>query len=116
MSDTFTVEVVADTPRYLLLRLRGILDGHNASKLMDACAGHVAGQRLILNLANVEMVTSSGIGALLALVEEHGQEFGQVRVAAPSSSVSAVIRVLNLDQFLTLDATEQQSIQAAEAA
>lgn len=112
-----SITVGADTPAYLLLRLTGTLDGRSASELTAHCSAAAStARRLILNLAGVDMITSSGIGVLLALVEEHGQQFNNVRVAEPSPAVSAVIRVLNLNQFLTLDDSEEQSIRAAEAA
>jgi anti-anti-sigma factor len=117
MSDEFRMIVGHDGPGYLLLRIEGLLDGRSASQVLERCQSVVSqGRRLVLNLSGVTLVTSSGIGALLALVEEHGRQFGNVRMAAPSSAVSAVVRLLNLDQFLAIDDTEEQAVRAAEAA
>jgi anti-anti-sigma factor len=115
MSDEFTI-TTETTPRTLILRLTGLLDGRSAPKIHERCTANVGSRRLVINLSGVTMITSSGIGALLALVEEHGQEFGAVRIAAPSEAVRSVIRVLNLDQFLCVDDTEEQSVRTAEAA
>jgi anti-anti-sigma factor len=117
MSDAFRMTVGHDGPGYLLLRIEGLLDGRSVTQMLDRCASVASeGRRLILNLSGVTMVTSSGIGGLLALIEEHGRVFGNVRIAEPSAAFTAVVRVLNLDQFLVIDATEEQAVRAAEAA
>jgi anti-anti-sigma factor len=106
-----------DGSDFLLLRIEGLLDGRSVSHVIERCHSAAAqNRRLVLNLSGVTLVTSSGIGGLLALVEEHGRQFGNVRIAAPSPAVSAVIEVLNLDQFLVIDDTEEQAVRAAEAA
>ena len=117
MNDELIITTGLDTPRCLLLRLEGTLDGRGAPALEQSCAPAGGNdRRLVLNLAGVTSITSSGIGALLALVEEHRQEFGKIRIAAPSAAVLAVIRLLNLHHFLLIDDSEEQAIRGSEAA
>ena len=117
MNDELTITTGLDSPRCLVLRLDGILDGRAAPVLSERCApAHQPVRRLVLTLAGVTAITSSGIGALLSLVEEFGQDSGEIRIAAPSPAVRAVIRLLNLDQFLVIDDSEEQSVGNAEAA
>ena len=108
-SDTGTLATV--------LRLHGRLDARGASVLTARCAGVRAKHRhLVLNMAGVSFIASSGVGALLALVEECRQSRTRVRIAEVPPAVDSVIRLLNLDQFLSIDGTEAESCAELEAA
>jgi len=99
------------------LRLRGRLDARAASTLTTRCAEvRAAGRHLVLNLGGVTFIASSGIGALLALVEECRQSRTRVRLANVPPAVDSVIRLLNLDQFLSVDASEGDARAELEAA
>ena len=58
---------------------------------------------------------SSGIGALLVLVEQFQEQGGSVRFASLSPAVDSVVKLLNLDRFLSIDATETASFAALGA-
>jgi anti-anti-sigma factor len=99
----------------VLLKLSGRLDARSAPSLMERCgAVRAQGKNLVLNLASVSFVASSGIGALLALAEQFKDSAGTLRIAAPSTPVTSVIKLLNLDQFLNIDASDDQSLAAFE--
>ncbi len=99
------------------LRLRGRFDARAATVLTARCAEvRAAGRHLVINLAAVTFIASSGIGALLALVEECRQSRTRVRLAVVPPAVDSVIRLLNLDQFLSVDASEADARAALEAA
>ena len=117
MSEALSFEVAALSPRTTVVRVQGHLDARNARALLARCR-EVAqeGRHLVLNLAGVTFIASSGLGALLALIEEHHQTPYRVRLAAISPAADSVIRLLNLDQLLAIDATEQEALEAAEAA
>ncbi|HYM82006.1 MAG TPA: STAS domain-containing protein [Candidatus Limnocylindria bacterium] len=116
MSD-FRLEVVPASPRTDVVRVHGHLDARSATTLLSQCRMVAQeGKHLVLNLAGVAFISSSGIGALLALVEEHNQTPYQVRLTEVSPAADSVIRLLNLDQILAIDATEEASRQAVEAA
>ncbi len=117
MNETFEIagETLADGTR--VLRPAGRLDAHNAAILMQRCkADAPADGRLVLNLSGVPFIASSGIGALLALMEEMQQRGGSLRVAEASPAVDSVLRLLNLDQFLPMDASESDSVREMKAA
>jgi anti-anti-sigma factor len=98
------------------LHVSGNLDARNSPKLVEAADDvRGRGQNLILVLTKVPFIASSGIGALLAIVEDFSEIGRSVRLAALSPEVESVIQLLNLDQFLTIDGDEEQSRQALEA-
>ena len=116
MPDDFGISDSLNRGRTVLLRIRGRLDTKSASHLLRRCSAvSNAGQNLVLNLAEVSFNASSGIGALLALVEQFKETTGTVRFASLSSAVSSVIQLLNLDQFLTIDPSEDDALAALEA-
>jgi anti-anti-sigma factor len=117
MNTEFVIELAASGAATTVLRVRGRLDARSAPILIARCAEVRAQSRhLVLNLAGVPFIASSGVGALLALVEEYRQSPGRVRLAEVSPAVDSVIRLLNLNQFLSIDATEADATSALEAA
>jgi anti-sigma B factor antagonist len=114
--DDFQISDPVNRGRTVVLRIQGRLDTKSASQLLKRCTVvSNAGQNLVLNLAEVSFIASSGIGALLALVEQFKETTGTVRFASLSSAVESVIKLLNLDQFLTIDPTEDEAFAALEA-
>ena len=116
MPDDFQISDPLNRGRTVLLRVQGRLDTKSASQLLRRCSVvSSAGQNLVLNLADVSFIASSGVGALLALVEQFKETTGTVRFVSLSSAVESVIKLLNLDQFLTIDSTEDDAVAALEA-
>lgn len=97
--------------RTAVLRLKGRLDVKTSPILLQRVSEIEAnGQNLVINLAEVTFMGSSGIGALLVIVEQFQEQAGVVRLASPSPAVEAVIKLLNLDRFLAVDPSEEKSL------
>ncbi|MFI5372963.1 MAG: STAS domain-containing protein, partial [Candidatus Eisenbacteria bacterium] len=95
MTQPFSIERSQLTVGTILLRIRGELDARNAQDMVEESKRVlVAGENLVLNLSGVSFIASSGIGALLALVEEFRRGPGTLRLAAISPPVDAVVRLL----------------------
>jgi anti-sigma B factor antagonist len=71
-----------------------------------------SGKNLVLNLAGVSFIASSGVGALLALMEEFRKGPGCLRLVEVSPAVRSVVKLLNLERFLSIDGSEQQAFEA----
>lgn len=112
MSAPFTLEVVEAAAGTTVVRVSGDLDGQTAPKLIAACKQHPDATRVVLNLAGVTFIASSGVGALLAVTEELRRRGRHVRIAAPSPPVQASLRLLNLEPFLQCHATERDALAA----
>ena len=101
----------------IVLRVTGRLDARNAQTLLRTCRDHEekGNRTLVINLAEVTFVASSGVGTLLALTEELADAGGSVHLVALSDPVNSVVELLNLTQFLNLGATEAEALGAIGA-
>lgn len=113
MPEHFEVTPAPGRGRIALLRARGSLDAQSAPILLEKCAEVQArGENLVLNLSAVSFVGSSGIGALLIVVEQFHEQSGAVRLAALSPAVDSVVQLLSLGELLDIDATEDDAFAA----
>jgi anti-anti-sigma factor len=117
MGNEFSIERVGAKDTVAMFRVVGRLDAKSAQELMRVCReARAQGQRrVIVNLAGVTFVSSSGIGTLLALTEEFKEAGGGVHLVALSGAVTSVVDLLNLGQFLNLGQTESQVLQTIGA-
>jgi anti-anti-sigma factor len=117
MGNEFSIEKIGAKDTVAMFRVAGRLDAKSAQELMRACRDARAhGQRrVIVNLAAVTFVASSGIGTLLALTEEFKEAAGSIHLVALSDAVTSVVDLLNLGQFLNLGQTETEVLQAIGA-
>jgi len=116
MSEALTFEDMGGNGQTDIIRLRGRLDARTSPLLMERCAGaRDAGHNLVLGMAEVSFLSSSGIGSLLALTEEFREHGGCLSLAAISPTVREAIELLNLEEFLTLYDSENDAVRAQAA-
>jgi anti-sigma B factor antagonist len=117
MNSTAEIEITEAPGRgaTAVLRVRGRLDASTAPTLLQRCALVQAnGQNLVLNLSGVSFLGSSGVGAMLVLVEQFQEQAGAIHFASPSDAARSVIDLLDLGPYLTLHATEDEAVAALE--
>jgi anti-anti-sigma factor len=115
MADAFEIEIDRGRSPATVVRVRGRVDGRTAPRLLRECLeAHTPGSVLVLNLAAVTFLSSAGVGALMVLTETLGKE-GGVRLAPASGAVRTVLGLLNLDQFLVIDDSEDEALGALGA-
>ena len=114
MAKEFTREEIGQPGGAVLFRLSGRLDAKNAQALVARCNDlYERGTlRVVINLAGVSFVASSGIGSLLALTERFQESGGGVRLVEVSDAVRSVVDLLNLGEFLRIDTTEEAGLAA----
>ncbi len=116
MTNELEISKPEDRGGAVLLRIKGRLDVKTAPILLQRVAEIQAnGQNIVLNLSEVSFMGSSGIGALLVLVEQFQEQGGSVRFASLSPAVTSVVKLLNLDRFLNIDLTESDALAALGA-
>jgi len=95
------------------LRVEGRLDLVTARELRSAINEVVAhgSAHVVIDLAGVTFVDSSGLGALVAGLKSTRQAGGELRIAAPAEQVQMVLELTKLVRVLrpyeTLDAALQ---------
>jgi anti-sigma B factor antagonist len=110
MSDTLEIEV-AGNDQTTILRVRGRVDARTSTILVGRCdAVRESGRNLVLNLSGVSFLSSSGIGALLALTEEFREAGRHVLVVQPDATVRDAIELLNLHEFIDIRDSEDEAL------
>ena len=97
-----------------ILRLSGQLCASEADVLEknagELCAGPAA--RVVVDLAGLTSIDSSGLSALIQLVTRSRVSGGRVVLVAPSPFVAGILSVTRLDRWFdiapTVDAARQQ--------
>lgn len=115
MSSSFEIDTDASGVHTTVLRARGVLDARSAPVLTHRCAEIRSQERhLVLNLSGVTFIASSGVGSLLALVEEFRNSTSRIRLAEVSPAILSVVKLLNLDVFLNLCPSETEAVRELE--
>ena len=85
-----------------IIRVVGRLNMVTAPRLRDLVAEAVASgrSRLVVDLAAVEFMDSSGLGALIGALKTTRQAGGDLRIAAAGEQVSMVLQLSNVDRIL----------------
>ena len=66
--------------------------------------------RIVVDLAGVTFVYSSGLGALISGLKTARQSGGDLRIAAPTNQAATVLSLTNLDRVLRPFATVEQAV------
>lgn len=82
-----------------------------APRLRSAVADLVAAgrTRVVVNLAGVTFIDSSGLGALVGALKATRTAGGDLRIAAAPEQVKQVLRLTNLDRVLRVHATAEEA-------
>lgn len=85
-----------------VIRVAGRLNMVAAPELRDVVANAVAAgkPRLVVDLADVEFMDSSGLGALIGALKTTRQAGGDLRIASAGEQVSMVLQLSNVDRIL----------------
>src|SRR5262245_54894100 len=85
------------------LHIEGALDALTAPELRPTLEALVAEQRrmVIVDLAELRLVDSSGVGAIVALYKRIRAQGGQVKVVGLRDQPLAIFRLLRLDRVFT---------------
>lgn len=96
------VEIAATGTDAAVLRPVGRLNLVTAPALRQAVADQIAlgRARLIVDLADVEFMDSSGLGALIGALKTTREAGGDLRIAAPGEQVAMVLALSNVDRIL----------------
>ncbi len=105
MSSSFSLNPVSSKGGELLLQAVGQLEASGAQILIEECRVHAASDAEIIriDLSNVTVVSSSGIGGLL-LVQEDLEAAGKtIEFVRLSREVLSVVQLMDLDSLMRLE-------------
>ena len=100
-----------------VVSVAGEVDLGTAGELSDHLAGAIqqAGPHLVLDLADVSFMDSTGLKVLLATHKRVRLLGGQLALAAPGRSVRKVLTVTGLDQTFLVRDTVDEALAAVNA-
>lgn len=89
-----------------VMRLSGRLDANGAKQLHEAAMESLKNdmeKNLVVDLAGVAFVASTGLATFLLLTEEYAEAQGTIVFVGATAAVMQVITLLNINQFLKLE-------------
>jgi anti-sigma B factor antagonist len=95
-----------------VLDIEGELDAHTASELeaaFEACRKEDR-HRIIVNAADLEYISSAGLGVFMAYVEEVREEGGDIKIAALQPKVYNVFDLLGFPMLFDIEETEDEAL------
>ncbi|MHC2185065.1 STAS domain-containing protein [Rathayibacter agropyri] len=114
MEPRATISTERIEPDIVIVRPSGHLDLSSSWEL-EAVLRHAleAGEiRVVVDLAGVQFLDSSGLGVLVACLKEARRVGGSLRVAAAGEQPALVLRLSNLDRLLGSTATVEEACRA----
>lgn len=95
-----------------VLDLGGELDAHTASELEDAFQTCLGGghPRIVVNGAELDYISSAGLGVFMAFVEEVREEGGDIKIAALQPKVYNVFDLLGFPMLFDIEDTEEEAL------
>ena len=112
MAESFEITWEKGQVEVPVLHLRGRLDAAGAKEMHEAVLHSLkieGNTNLVIDLAGVEFVASTGLATFLLMTEEFFEVQGNLVFANATPTVMQVISLLNIDQFLKLE----DSVEAA---
>lgn len=114
MQDALEITSRVDASGTRVFRLAGRLDSRGTPRFIQECTPPATpGACVVLNLSGIRFLSSSGIGALLALSEQARENGAELRIAEPAHVVRATIHLLNLGEYLNLYDSEEAALKRA---
>lgn len=99
-----------------VVRLDGRLDlvsaGEAKQRLVEAVDG--GQRRLVVDMANVDFVDSSGLGAIVGVLKAARQAGGDLRIARPTSQLRSILELTMLDRVLRPYETVEEALTGYE--
>jgi anti-sigma B factor antagonist len=110
------LRVEANQTGTAVIRLDGRLDlvsaGEAKQRMVEAVTG--GQRRLVVDMANVDFVDSSGLGAIVGVLKAARQAGGDLRIARPTSQFRSILELTMLDRVLRPYETVEEALTGYE--
>ncbi len=98
----------------VILEIEGEIDLYNAPTLKDVIKDYIGQQKynIVINLAKVSYIDSSGIGALISSLSNLKKYQGGLKITNVTGSVRKVFELTKLTNFFEIYDDENSAIQS----
>jgi anti-sigma B factor antagonist len=95
---------VTDQEHVTLVEVSGRVDSMNADQLGTALSAQIdeGNNKLVLDLANVEYMSSAGLRELVSALKKAKKAEGDMRISQPSNRVREVLEMAGLDTVILI--------------
>ncbi len=95
-----------------ILRFRGELDVNSAEEVKQTIRDLVAKgvNRMVINLAEVSMIDSTGLAALISGFKAMNIQKGEMRLVSPRPEVRVIFKLTLLERIFKFHATEEKAL------
>jgi len=98
---SLTTEMIADG---ILIKTGQVLDNSNAHEMVSAITSAQVGaaRYIIVDMANLEFLSSAGVGSILGTIETVREGGGDIVLCCVPKTVMQVLDILDLTDYLTI--------------
>jgi len=109
---------VTEHSEFLTLSMKGRLDISTASMLKEEVMSHLeqGARALILNMAQVDFINSSGLGTLVSILKEVRSSGGRLVLSNLASYVQEIFEITQLTEIFEIFPVEVDAQQALKSA
>lgn len=111
-SDLSSVKEIRRNSEATVITLRGDIDLHHVPQvhpvLLEECAQKPA--RLIIDLAEVGYMDSSGVGVLVHAFQKTKANGGKLRLVGMNPRVRGIFEITKLDKYFVICSTEREAL------
>ena len=96
----------------IVLQLSGDLDYRSSSQMMNFLLGHLQDdkKKVVINLAEVNHIDSTGLGALVRIKRELDKKSGSLAVGGVTDQVEKILKTTRLDAVLKLYSEVEEAV------
>ena len=115
--NSMEIEITTIDKETRILRLRGELNVNSAEKVKQAIKDLIAEgvNRMVINLAEVSMIDSTGLAALLSGLKAMNMQKGEMRLISPRPEVRLIFKLTLLERVFKFHATEEKALASFSA-
>ena len=89
----------------------GNVDAANSMELREALESLVSnGTQIVIDMANVSFVDSSGLGSLLSIKREIGDRHGEMKLCGMLDSVAKMFSLVRMDRVFDIHPTRDEAV------
>lgn len=103
--------------KVVVIRLRGRIDYSNVTEIREWLKERLGGRskHIIVNLAEVDFVDSSGLGLFVLLYKEQQAKGKELRIAEAQTEVAFLLGITNLNSILQTHDSEAEALASIES-